>query len=294
MKLAVGFLGFGEVASIMATGLWSEGVEVVAYDILAAPPLRDPLICRRASELGVKLVDSLAELAVHSQVIFSAVVPSGCLSAARATGRHVGPGHLYLDLNSVSPSAKRLAQDAIEQRGARYVDAAVMAAVPRHGHRVPLLLAGRAAAEAASLLAPLGMQLEVLGTEVGQAAAVKMLRSILTKGTEALLLECLLAAAEFGVTEGVFTSATESMSFAWAAYADYTLGRCARHSERRACEMEEVSMMLKEEGIEPMMAVAAARRFRWASERLNTQPKASEQRTSVEIVAALQGKVAAQ
>ena len=64
-----------------------------------------------------------------------------------------------------------------------------MESVPPHGHKVPMLLAGTAAAQLVDLLKPLGMQVEAVGDKIGQASSIKMFRSVIIKGMEALMLE---------------------------------------------------------------------------------------------------------
>jgi 3-hydroxyisobutyrate dehydrogenase-like beta-hydroxyacid dehydrogenase len=146
--------------------------------------------------------------------------------------------------------------------GAGFVEAAVMAPVAPYGHRVPMLLGGSAARRFAEAMTPLGMRLEVLaGTAVGSASAVKMCRSILVKGLEALMCECVLGASRYEADEYVFASVNESFpGIDWKKLADYMIGRVVVHGERRARELEEVAETLRAIGVEPIMAAAAARR----------------------------------
>jgi 3-hydroxyisobutyrate dehydrogenase-like beta-hydroxyacid dehydrogenase len=111
-------------------------------------------------------------------------------------------------------------------------------------------------------MAPFGLKMEILeGAKVGSAAAVKMCRSIVVKGIEALLFECVMAATTFGADDLVFASLRETWpGIDWKTLADYTTGRVVVHGERRAHEMEEVAETLKAIGIDPIMAEATARR----------------------------------
>ena len=262
MDERIGFIGFGEAGSAIAAGLAGAGARVRAFDAALAEPAGRARLARRAAEAGVELVESLAALARASSVVVSTVVSSAAREVAAAAARHLGPGHVYLDLNSTSPALKREMAALVEAAGARFVEGAVMTAVPPRGHRVPILLGGPAAPELIARLRPLGMVLEDLGPEVGRAAAVKMFRSIVVKGLEALLLECVLAASRYGVAERVLASVGEGYpGLDWNRLAHYLLGRTAVHGARRAHEMEEVARTLAEMGIEPIMAEAAARRI---------------------------------
>ncbi len=129
-----------------------------------------------------------------------------------------------------------------------------------------MLLGGKAAPAFAQLMAPFGMQMDVISEKVGTAAATKMFRSIIVKGLEALMLECVLAATPYGADERGFASLAESFpGIDWQRMANYMVSRVVVHGERRAREMEEVSETLRALGIEPIMAAAAARRQDWCA-----------------------------
>jgi len=139
-----------------------------------------------------------------------------------------------------------------------------MAPVPGADHRVPILLNGASAPDLADALSPYDMRLDVMDGPIGAAAAVKMCRSIVIKGMEALLLECTLTAGEYGATDRVFDSLAETYpGMDWRKTARYMIGRMLEHGERRAHEMEEVAKTLRAAGIEPLMTEATARRQNW-------------------------------
>jgi 3-hydroxyisobutyrate dehydrogenase-like beta-hydroxyacid dehydrogenase len=111
------------------------------------------------------------------------------------------------------------------------------------------------------------MRLDVISDRVGAASAVKMFRSLIIKGLEALLFECALGASEYGVDEQVLASVQETLpGIDWKARADYVVGRVVEHGERRAREMEEVAETLRAIGVEPIMAEAIARRQDWGGQ----------------------------
>jgi 3-hydroxyisobutyrate dehydrogenase-like beta-hydroxyacid dehydrogenase len=107
------------------------------------------------------------------------------------------------------------------------------------------------------------MRVRIAGAEIGAAAAIKMVRSVMVKGIEALTLECFLAAARVGVVEEVAASLKNNFpGLDWTKLVPYNLERMARHGERRAAEMEEVTATLRELGVEPLMAQATVKRQR--------------------------------
>jgi len=266
--MRIGFVGFGEAGFHLAKGLLANGAEeMVAYDIHSQTSGPAEIIQRRAAEASVRLVRSNAELADAADTLLSVVTCDQALAAARQTVPYLGPRHHYADLNSVSPSVKQAIAAVTQPSGARFVEIAVMAPVPPYGHTVPMLAGGHAAAAFVSMLTPLGMRIEVASSEIGVAAATKMFRSIMIKGMEALITECVLAAGRYGAAERVFASLAETYpGIDWRAMADYCVGRVVVHGERRAREMEEVAETLRTLDIEPIMAAATARRMDWSAQ----------------------------
>jgi 3-hydroxyisobutyrate dehydrogenase len=273
--MKVGFIGFGEAGFTIGHGLRGAGLdELFAYDNQTTSADRGPLIRHHAATAGATLVATPAELAATAAILLSTVTCSSALDAARqhapflrgATGTD-GMPHLYADLNSVSPDVKRQIADVIGATGAAFVEAAVMAPVGPYGQRVPMLLGGPGADVFLQLMQPFDMRLQILpNAGIGTAAAVKMCRSVVVKGLEALLTECVLGASEYGATAHVFASLQESYpGIDWQKLADYNINRLVVHGERRAREMEEVAETLREAGIDPIMAEATARRQDWGA-----------------------------
>jgi 3-hydroxyisobutyrate dehydrogenase-like beta-hydroxyacid dehydrogenase len=190
-----------------------------------------------------------------------------------AAAQYLQPGQLFLDINSVSPETKRASAAAVERSGADYVEAAVMAPVPPHGLAVPILLGGRRAARLRELLAPAGMALEIASAEIGKASAIKMCRSIMIKGLEALTVECLLTARQYGVENDIIASLDKSFpSLGWERLAGYLIGRVLNHGRRRAAEMREVAATIAETGLAPLLASATAERQDWTADHAAAMP----------------------
>lgn len=259
---AIGFIGFGEAAHVLTKGLKGAGARVVAWDKDLDDPARLERVEARARDAGVDLASDMRDLARRCGVLLSTVVSSAAVAAAENAAPHLEPRHLYLDLNSTSPQVKQAVGGIVSRAGARFVEGAVMASVPKLGLKVPILVCGEAAGEARRSLAHYGMNLEDFGKDIGRASAVKMFRSIVVKGLEALFLECALGAERYGVTERVLDSVqTGYPGLDWKSLANYLLGRTASHGERRGHEMLEVAETLRALGIAPVMSQAAAERL---------------------------------
>ena len=172
----------------------------------------------------------------------SLVTADEALAAARDYAPYLTPDALWLDMNSVAPDTKRSAADAIHAAGGRYVDVAILAPVHPAGRDVPLLASGPHAEAGLALLAAMGFtRIRRMEGGIGAASAVKMIRSVMIKGMEALTAECLMAAEAAGVRHEVLASldAGENPG-SWSERADYNLERMLVHGLRRAAEMEEV------------------------------------------------------
>jgi 3-hydroxyisobutyrate dehydrogenase-like beta-hydroxyacid dehydrogenase len=261
-KLAFCFIGFGEAGQAIASGLREAGVErIAAWDILF-PQREGEELVRAGEKIGVHCAASVADAVRGADIVVSAVTAASSLEAAQSVRAHLAGRPFLLDLNSVSPARKQETAKLIGAK-ARYIDVAVIAPIHPARHQTPMLLAG---ADAAALLSPLealGMRLSVAGAEVGAASAIKMVRSVIIKGIEALTLECFLAAARAGVVDEVAASLKNNYpGLDWSKIIPYNLERMARHGERRAAEMEEVAETLRELGVEPLMSNAAVKRQR--------------------------------
>jgi 3-hydroxyisobutyrate dehydrogenase-like beta-hydroxyacid dehydrogenase len=258
----ISFIGFGEAGQAIASGLREAGIErIAAWDILFPEPAGVRL--KTAGDtIGVRAASSAADAVGDSDMVISAVTAASSLEAARSAAPHLAGNPYYLDINSVSPGRKQETARLLGER-ARYIDVAVVAAVHPARHRTPLLISGPHAEEIAPLLRELEMQLSVVSAETGAAAAIKMIRSVMIKGIEALTVECFLAAARAGVLEEVTASLKNNYpTLDWTKIADYNLERMASHGERRAAEMEESAATLRELGLEPLMVDSTVKRQR--------------------------------
>ena len=259
MTCDLALIGFGEAGSTFARAAgWEERAR--GWDVLPA---------RRAAmaDAGVIATESAAAALAGAPLVLSLVTADQALPAAQDYAAGLAPGALWCDCNSVAPDTKRAAARAVEAAGGRYVDVAVLAPVNPARLNVPLLLAGPAAEEAAAALGALGFaNIRVVGAEVGRASAIKMIRSVMVKGIEALTDEMMQAANAAGVAAEVLASLDASEKpRPWAERAAYNLERMHTHGLRRAAEMEESAKTLLSLGVEPAMTRGTIQRQREAA-----------------------------
>jgi len=292
MTERIAFIGFGEAGQAIASGLRESGIErIAAWDILL-PQAAGERLKAAGDKLGIRLATSAEDAVAETDLIVSAVTAASSLEAARSVEPHLTGSPWYLDINSVSPGRKQETEKLLAGK-ARYVDVAVVAAIHPARHRTPLLIAGPHAEAAAPLLRELDMQLSVVGPQTGAAAAIKMIRSVMIKGIEALTMECFVAASRAGIVDEVAASLKNNYpALDWNRVIEYNLERMASHGVRRADEMDQVAETLREFGIEPLMAAATAARQQWLAD-LGVKERLGDRKTEnrAELIPLLQARL---
>lgn len=269
MESDLTLIGFGEAASTFATsGKWRGTAR--AYDI-------EPARHVAMREALVKIAGDPRSALAGSRTVLSLVTAGEALAAARQYAPLIENGAIWCDMNSVAPQTKAEAAQVIEQNGGRYVDVAVLAPVHPARMAVPLLVSGPSADEARIQLIDCKFtNVRVVGHEVGRASAIKMVRSVMVKGVEALTDEMMEAAEAAGITKEVIASLDASeRSETWATRATYNLERMTTHGERRAAEMEEAAKTLEALGVEPIMTSGTIKRQREAAHRCKSHKDAA-------------------
>lgn len=250
MKIA--YIGFGEAARAFTDSLaTNESAHFsAAYDIVQNDEIQAEAVRR-----GLRFETDVAQAVLGADWIISAVTADQSFKAAESALEALQPGQLFIDINSVSPGRKKKTAVLVAERGAHYLDMAVMAPVHPRGHATPVLIAGSTAQEIAPSLEKLGFQFEIVGAEPGEATAIKMVRSMFVKGLEALTVETVLAASATGCFERVVTSLADTFpGLGWPDNINYMFERTLHHGIRRAAEMREVAATYDELGFTGSLA----------------------------------------
>ncbi|HUB96370.1 MAG TPA: DUF1932 domain-containing protein [Stellaceae bacterium] len=270
----IALIGFGEVGKTFAKGFIAAGWrDIRSFDILFDNSETGARLRETARTLGVAACASAASAADGAEVVISAVTATAAIDVAREAGRYLAPGQFFLDINSVSPDTKRSDAAAVAPSGAAYVEAAVMAPVAPYGLAVPMLLGGKGGAALKAILAPAGMKMEPVADEIGEASAIKMCRSVMIKGIEALAVECFMTARHYGVEDRIVASLNETFKpLDWEKLAGYLIERVVQHGRRRAAEMREAAETVACAGLEPTMTSATAVRQDWVADQVAEDP----------------------
>ena len=258
--MRIAFIGLGEAATAIISG-WDKmhTNSITAFDIKSDNSDTINEIELRAQNLRINLAYKLADALIHADVVFSTVTADQAAAVVRSASEILKPNTYFLDLNSCAPSTKIKSADIMRERMIRYIDVAVMEPVYPKQHRVPLLISGEWSKDAEEVFRSLSMCCKIIEGKVGKASSVKMVRSIMVKGLEALTAECALAASAADVITEVFPSLREGHpKLDVEKRAIYNFERSMKHGMRRAAEMDEVAMMVADFGLPNNLSVAAA------------------------------------
>lgn len=241
---SLAFIGFGEAAQAFTEG-WGDDRprDLRAFDRKTEDA--DSRDAKRADygRWSVDGTETLADALQGAEVMLSLVTADQSAAVARAAAPALAQGALYFDMNSVAPDTKRAAEQAITAAGGRYVDVAVMSPVRPALLNAPLLVSGPHAEAGLAALTALGFKARAVDGGIGAASAIKMIRSIMIKGMEALSAECVLSAYAAGVQDEVIASLEASdPALEWRRRLDYNLDRMMIHGARRAAEMRESAL----------------------------------------------------
>jgi 3-hydroxyisobutyrate dehydrogenase-like beta-hydroxyacid dehydrogenase len=263
-QIRLGLIGYGEIGSTVGKGLRNAGLaSLQCYDKSAFDGPYAGLIQSRAHDAGVTLVRSQEELAAGSDLIVGFTPGSASVESARSFARALRQDHVFVDFASATPKVKFEVADTLKQTGATVGDGSILGN-PANGYAMPMLASGPAAQDIVRALVPWGMNIEIAGDRLGMASGIKILRSVLFKGIEALLDEMILAARAYDMDEVVLASAFKTLERSpWPEILETVIPSGALHSRRRAEELEMAAEAIEAVGVEPIMARAGAARLKW-------------------------------
>jgi 3-hydroxyisobutyrate dehydrogenase len=203
----------------------------------------------------------------HEQNMHNCVLSTAATQAAKEIAQaclpYLQPGQVYVDLNSTSPSVKVEIDEIIAPSGADFVEGAILGAVGASGARTRVLVGGEKGPEVTQKLTRLGLNVIHYSFEIGKASTFKMLRSIFSRGLEALLLELLIAGKRAGIEHDLWEEVTGLMSrHPFDQVASNWIQTHAMAHERRYHEMVQVAETMREIGVEPIVTAGTEAFFR--------------------------------
>ncbi len=262
-KKFLGFVGFGEAAFGITMGLKSDGFEhITAYDKAYQQPPQSKIITERAKTAEIELLPSVEKVLEVSNMVISATSASEAVNVANAAAPFLIGNDIFVDVNAACPDTIIAVSNILKKTDCIFVDVAMMADVKSNRHKVPMFVSGPGAERFENLMSPYGMNIRIVGDAPGQASAIKMVRSVFTKGVEALLMEVFTAAQEYKIVDLTMENLAKSMdSTTFEKRANVLLGKTAIHSARRIHEMEDVIKTLNSLGVDSIMSKATLENF---------------------------------
>lgn len=219
-----------------------------------------------AAKAGIEDGGSLEDIVREVDVFLSVLVPSSALEFAGKVAdamKATGANPLYVDCNAVSPKTVRAVADTILQAGGRVADVGIIGPPPRKPG-TKFYVSGPGAEDFAEL-GNHGLDVRILGDEIGQASALKMCYGALTKGLQALATELLVAAELAGVADALRAEQKDSMAevLGWL---EGNMPIMPPKAYRWVGEMEEISSFFADLGMTPDILHGAADMYRFVKD----------------------------
>ena len=243
MDYEIAFIGYGEAAYAISKGLRSEKpIAMIAYDMMADDPVRGEKITSRMVEVGVSKAATPQQAYSQAKYILSLTSAAVAVQVAQGIIGQLRPGQVYVDMNSAAPTSMTEIDNLPRPEGVLFCDVSLLGSVPATGHRTKMMLSGDGAAGFYDFLQDFQTRATLLDTPAGSASAIKMFKSVFSKGLPQLLLECLVPAAEYGVMDIVLDSFKDTFKNRNVEqFADEVLFRTLIHAKRRSAEMADVA-----------------------------------------------------
>lgn len=263
--LTIALIGFGEAGTAIGRGLaenWrglsrpgdNRPRRLIAIDTALDLDARGRKLGDEARGLDIAIDRAYTAALGEADLIISAVPGECALDVARSAAPLLKKGAFYLDLCTVTGAMAETDRAVVEGSGGRYVDVAVMGSFFGRGQQAPMLLAGPNAPVAAQWMNANGFDVTVLGPKPGSASAVKVLRSVLIKGVEALAVESFVAARRQGLLDEVMGCLGDVDHEGFGQFLARMVETHLVHAGRRSDEMVLVAQMLRETGVPPLMS----------------------------------------
>lgn len=258
--MIIGLLGLGEVGTAYGLGMVREGATIKGYDIRFENTNVMPLF-DRCKDGGISLSKTPQELIEGCDLIMANTTSHASVSTAEMAKPFLKPGQIYIDGNSAIPTVKHEI-DALLKGCCEFVDGCTMNNPTQLGTKCPVVVSGPMAQKAADILNSYGMNTICLGDQIGQASALKCIRSIFTKSFASSFMECMLMAHKYGISGPMLDSIVDYLEKDPPRETLETIiVTQVLHAKRQAQEVESVSLLELDEGMDNTMAAAAAKKL---------------------------------
>ncbi len=262
MPNTVGILSPGDMGHTVGNVLRENGLRVITC-------LKDRSQRTRqlAEKAGIIDVPTYSQLVTEADLILSIMVPAQAMSAASAVAaalQQTDTTLTYTDCNAIAPQTVRKLGDVITAAGGTFVDASIIGPPPRTPGATRFYASGPNL-DTFSELNNYGLDVRLLGDEIGLASAIKMCYASLTKGLTALCTELLTAASVLGVSDALTAEFQLSQSALFERM-ERGLPIMPPKARRWIGEMEEISATFEHVGLTPNILTGAADMYRFVGD----------------------------
>ncbi len=238
----IGFLHPGAMGiSLAATAL------TAGHTVYWVSEGRGPETRARAEKHQLNEVRSMAELCERCSVIISVCPPHAAGEVAEKVLACRFDG-VFADVNAISPQRVQQIGTSMHNAGMDFVDGGIIGPPVKEASRTVLYLSGPRAETMAECFTGGPLAVEIIGTEIGKASALKMCFAANTKGTTALLSAILGAAEQLGVRQELESHWSRNGSDFVQKTAD-RVSKGAVKAWRFSGEMEEIASTFEEAGL---------------------------------------------
>lgn len=265
-RLAI--IGLGEVGRCYAKPLHDAGFELLLCEARPSAAAQE-----LSHQWGLPLHAEIGSWLRSAEWVLSCVTGAQALHVASQVVKFSAPNTGLADLTTASPDAKRSAAELASQSSVRYVDTAIMGAISLNWVRTPLLAAGDGADELKTLLESVGARVQVIdGGSAGDAISLKILRSVFTKGLEALSVELLIGAEKQGVRAQLYEQLSDIDQTPLRSFIDMLVRTHVIHAKRRAHEVHDANKELSAQGLHSLVLPGVEQRFLDTAQKLDAHP----------------------
>ena len=253
----LGIFGFGEAGQLLAEGLIGDGYKsknIKAYD------LNYKFLARKADELNIDLYSNPNSFLEKIDFLIVLVPCSAVLNVAKEILPKLKKDCIYIDLSTSFPDDQKKIGTISDQFNIKYCDGAILGSLPKFKHRVPILISGEGTDKIKDYFSQWNMNISIVGNEPGRASAIKLCRSIYSKGTQALLIELIKATEHFQVTDIVLESFEKTWFLeGFTKEANRLIKSTKTHYKRRKDEIDYSVKMLEDAGMPAYMSKCASK-----------------------------------
>ena len=257
-----------QVVGILSPGDMGHAVGrvLVEHDLKVITCLegRSKRTCELAEKAGIEPVPTYRQLVHDADIILSILVPAEAKNAATVVAtalEEIREKIVYVDCNAIAPATVREIGEIIVKAGSRFVDAGIIGGPPSPGGFTRIYASGKDSEEFEQL-SKYGLDIRIIGKEIGQASGLKMVYAALTKGTAALSTELLVAAWRMGLYEALIGEWQLSQKERYDSLSR-SLQSIPSKSRRWVGEMEEIAKTFADVGLTPKILEGAADLYRF-------------------------------